>query len=332
MKLLVITNNPKRAGFRQRIAVHLDLLQRNGIHCDVAVFPLSSSARKQLFRRSADYDAVFLQKRRLNIFDARCLRKHAKKIIYDFDDAVMYSPKSPDRRSLSHAWPFRRTVKLADLVIAGNSYLAERALAFNTNVRVLPTGLDTKAYRLNTQMDRDNKVRLVWIGSRSTLKYLNEIKPALEEIGSRYDNVILRIICDAFFDLQKMTVEKCTWSLGGQYKDLAACDIGLAPLPDNPFTRGKCGFKILQYAAAGLPVVASPVGVNAEYVQDGVTGFLASDENTWVGRIGRLVDNCMQRKQMGDNALKYVQDFDLSVIGGQLAQIIANCNILSDLE
>ena len=332
MKFLVIARNPDRASFRLRIASYLDILNAKGIHSEVVILPTGALARRKLFQKAADFDCVFLHKKRLNALDAISLRRSGRKIIYDFDDAVMYSPKSPDRRSLSHAWPFRRTVKLADLVIAGNSYLAERALAFNTNVRVLPTGLDTKAYRLNTQMDRDNKVRLVWIGSRSTLKYLNEIKPALEEIGSRYDNVILRIICDAFFDLQKMTVEKCTWSLGGQYKDLAACDIGLAPLPDNPFTRGKCGFKILQYAAAGLPVVASPVGVNAEYVQDGVTGFLASDENTWVGRIGRLVDNCMQRKQMGDNALKYVQDFDLSVIGGQLAQIIANCNILSDLE
>ena len=218
-----------------------------------------------------EFDGVFLQKKGLNPFDAFWLRKYSKKIIYDFDDAIMYSPKTPERYSLSHFRRFRRTAKLADMVIAGNSYLAEHARKFNSNVEILPTGLDVKAYKSGTKSKNDDKIRLVWIGSQSTLKYLAEIKPTLEEIGSRFDNVILRIICDNFIDLRKMPVEKCPWSEQTQVIDLATSDIGLAPLPDNRFTRGKCGFKVLQYAAAGLPVVASPVGVNTEYISDGIT-------------------------------------------------------------
>jgi len=157
---------------------------------------------------------------------------------------------------------FQRTVKLADMVIAGNSYLAKHARKFNPNVEVFPTGLDTHAYELKAEPTNDAKLRLVWIGSSSTLKYLAGIKPALEEIGSRFDDVVLRIICDDFFDLQKMEVEKCQWSLQKQAVDLATSHIGLAPLPDNKFTQSRFCFKILQYAAVGLPVVASPVGAN----------------------------------------------------------------------
>jgi len=322
MKMLVLTNNPQRASFRQRIEVYLDLLRRNGISCQVAQFPRQALARWRLLRNSREYDAVFLQKRRLNILDARMLRHHAKKIIYDFDDAVMYDPEAPERNSLSRALPFHRTVRIADLVIAGNSYLAEHARKFSANVEVLPTGLDTKSYAVNGNKQCDGKVRLVWIGSRNTLPYLFELRPVLEDLASRRAKVILRIISDEFFELKNMPVEKCPWSVSTQYVDLAASDIGLAPLPDNRFTRGKCGFKILQYAAAGVPTVASPVGVSAQYVQDGVTGFLASEPGQWTQRISELLDRPDLRLEMGTRAREFVRAYDASVIGEQLANLL----------
>jgi len=322
MNLLVLTNNPDRPSFRQRIEVHFDLLRRSGINCQVARFPAGLAARCRFLKRAADFDAVFLHKKKLNFMEVPLLRRYAKKIIYDFDDAVMYKPSAPQSRSLTNFMRFRLTVKLADLVIAGNSYLAEHARKFNSNVEVLPTGLDTKAYKVPAKPKSDGKIRLVWIGSKSTLRYLIELKPALEEIGSRFGNVVLRIICDDFIDLEKMPVEKHRWSEQTQVADLATSDIGLAPLPDNRFTRGKCGFKILQYAAAGLPVIASPVGVNADYVRDNLTGLLASDTSQWIDRIARLVQDPQARMRMGAGALKSVESFDLNVIGEQLASLI----------
>jgi len=322
MKLLVLTNNPSRPSFRQRIEIHLNALRRHGIDCEVTKFPSGELARLRLFKRSADFDAVFLQKKCMNFFNAICLRRYSREIIYDFDDAIMYSPETTESDTTSHFRLFQRTVRLADMVIVGNSYLAEHAQRFNHNVKVLPTGLDTTAYNIETKTESDGKVRLVWIGSKSTLKYLAEIKPALEQIGERFSNVILRIICDEFFDLQNMQVEKCRWSLAGQYSDLLSSDIGLAPLPDNRFTRGKCGFKILQYQAAYLPVVASPVGVNAEYVADGLTGYLAANNNQWVDSIGRLIENDALRKQMSHRAKKHVVRFDSDIIGGKLSTLI----------
>ncbi|MGD2093736.1 MAG: glycosyltransferase [Phycisphaerales bacterium] len=322
MKLLVLTNNPSRPSFRQRIEIHLKALQSSGIDCEVRKFPSGELSRLRLFKRAAAFDGVLLHKKCLNLFDAICLRRYSKRIIYDFDDAIMYSPERPGSNRSSHFRLFRRTAQLADKIIAGNDYLAKHARRFNHNVKILPTGLDTKAFSLVKNLKTDDKVRLVWIGSESTLKYLEEIKPALEQLGKRFSNVILRIICDEFFDLQNMQVEKCQWSLDGQYFDLLTSDIGLAPLPDNRFARGKCGFKILQYEAAGLPVVTSPVGVNSDYVVNDVTGYFASNIPQWIDGVSELIRNETLRKQMSLAAKERVARFDSEVIAKELVTLI----------
>lgn len=325
MDLLIVTNNPERASFRQRIGVYLDIFRDNGINCKVAKLPTGLLARRKLFKKATDFDGLFLHKKRLNSLDAFWVSRYAIKVIYDFDDAVMYSEKHTDRPSRKRQKSFNRTVKLADMVIAGNSYLAEHVRESNTSVNVLPTGLDTHTYKPKADLKNNGNLRLVWIGSKSTLGYLAALKPALEEIGSRFDNVVLRIICDVFFDLNNLEVEKCQWSLKTEVIDLAAGDIGLAPLPDNRFTRGKCGFKILQYSASGLPVVASPVGANAEYIQDGTNGFYAVDDSDWIEKISLLLKNSQLRQQMGRAGRQKVKQFDLKVLGKRLVSLVEGC-------
>ncbi|MBW8041640.1 MAG: glycosyltransferase family 4 protein [Planctomycetes bacterium] len=325
MKLLIITNNLRRASFRQRIGTYLDFFRDNGINCEVAKLPAGPLARRKLFKQATDFDGVFLHKKKLNFFDAIWLHRYSKKIIYNFDDAIMYSDKTPGRNSWSHFIPFRRTVKLADMVITGNSYLAEHTRKFNRNVKVLPIGLRVNDYKLDCPAKSDNKIRLVWIGSKSTLEYLAELKPALEEVGSCIDNVVLRIVCDDFFDLRNMPVEKRLWSKDTRGVDLATSDIGLAPLPDNRFTRGKCSFKVLEYSSAGLPVIASPIGTNAEYVKNGATGFLVTDTRQWIDRITELIKNPSLRKRMGRQGRAHAEKFDVSVIGKQLIGLISKC-------
>jgi len=325
MKLLIITNNPDRASFRQRIGVYLDILQANGVDCEVVRLPCGSLGRWKLFRRAREFDGVFLHKKGMNPFDALWLRKYSSRIIYNFDDAVMYSDKSPERYSRSHFVPFRRSVRLADLVIAGSSYLAEHARRFNSNVEVLPIGLRISDYAVHCPARADDKIRLVWIGSRSTLSYLEEIRPAIRQIGSRFDNVILRIIGDDFLELDNVAVEKRLWSMDTRGIELATSDIGLAPLPDNRFTRGKCSFKVLEYSAAGLPVIASPVGTNCEYVKEGATGFLAANTRQWVDRMIQLIESPQLRKQMAQEGQAWAKNFDVSVIGTRLCKLIAGC-------
>jgi len=286
--------------------------------------PAGSLARRRLFKRAADFDGVFLHKKGLNPFDALWLRKYARKIIFNFDDAVMYSDRNPERYSRSHFVPFRRSVRLADLVICGSSYLAEHARPFNSNVEILPLGLRVSDYEPDAAAKVDDKVRLVWVGSKSTLSYLEAIIPAIERIADRFDNVALRVICDDFPQLENIPLEKRLWSRDSLGTDLATSNIGLAPLPDNPFTRGKCSFKVLEYSAAGLAVVASPVGTNAEHVRDEITGFLADSDDEWIARIAQLIENPQLRKTMGREGRDFACRFDTGVIGDRLIELIKN--------
>ena len=324
MKLLILTYNLERPSFRQRVELHLSTLRNAGIDCEVCLHPRGNFARWKVLKRCSDFDAVLLQKKTLNFLDAFLLRRYARKVIFDFDDAIMYSADEPDKECSPRKYsrPFERTVKLSDLVIAGNSYLARLAERFNLNVEVVPTGLDVSGYELDSGPEKDGKIRLVWIGSQATLKYLKRITPALEIIGKRFDNVVLRIVCDSFFDLKNVQVEKRRWSLETQAADLVGSDIGLSPLEDDRFTRGKCGFKILQYAASGLPVIASPAGVNSDYVKPGTTGLLAGSTAEWVDALTQLIEKPALRKSMGENNLSFVKDFNADVVGRKLAELI----------
>jgi len=325
MHLLVITDNPDRASFRCRLGTYLDPLRRRGIDSTVVRLPKRLLGHHSVFALARRSDAVLLQRKLLTAWDGFWLHRYSKRLIYDFDDAIMYGDGKPERDSRIRLGRFGRSAALSYLVIAGNEYLAEQARRHNTNVHVVPTGLDVGAYPVKPPPSDGGLVRLVWIGSRSTLPYLQEVRPALEEVGRRFPNVVLRLICDEFFDLASMRVEKRPWSRDTEAADLSVGDIGLAPLPDNRFTRGKCGFKILQCQAAGLPVVASPVGVNAQYVQDGVTGFLASDTAQWVDRLAALIENPKLRASLGRAGRRAVEAFDVRVIGTSFCRLIVEC-------
>lgn len=325
MRLLVLTSNPDRASFRQRVGAYRTILAERGVQTEVAVLPEGAWARHRLFRQTRDFDGVFLHKKKLGVLDALCLRRHARKVIYNYDDAIMYDEKSPAKPGWRRGLAFARTVKLADMVLVGSSYLADFARPHNVNVQVLSIGLQTQEYRSGESTDRDGKVRLVWIGSTSTLRYLRQMEDVLNEIGRRHKQAVLRIICDEFFELANLAVEKRRWSPQTRAADLATSDIGLAPLPDDPFTRGKCSFKVLEYSASGLPVVASPIGTNAQYVREGVTGFLAGQAGQWVERIDRLIQDPSLRKTMGRAGVERAREFDVQVIGRRLADLIRNC-------
>jgi len=209
--------------------MYLETLETHGIACTTAVLPAGPLARYRLFTKARDFDGVFLHKKGLNLLDAFNLRRNCRRLIYNYDDAVMYSDKRPDRVSLSHLLPFRRTARLADMIIVGSPYLAAQSRQLNANVKVLPIGLDTEDYLTKQPGNSDGKIRLVWIGSASTLAYLAELRPVLEQIGRTFNHVRLRIIGDTFFDLESMAVEKVPWRRETRALQLAAADIGLGP-------------------------------------------------------------------------------------------------------
>jgi glycosyltransferase involved in cell wall biosynthesis len=154
--------------------------------------------------------------------------------------------------------------------------------------------------------DNDGTVTLGWIGSSSTIFYLERIRGVLDRVFERHTNTRLKIVADRFLDCDLMPVVKKNWDYGDEIADLRSFDIGLMPLTDDPWARGKCGFKLLQYMAVGVPGVASPVGVNTEIIEHGRNGFLAESEKEWTECLARLIEDPALRRRMGEEARRTV--------------------------
>ena len=192
-------------------------------------------------------------------------------------------------------------IAACDLVIAGNEYLAAAARKFTSSdrVRVIPTCVDVRKYPLAEHPRARNAIRLVWIGSSSTLQGLERFTPTLSAIGGAVPGTRLKLICDRFAEFPGLTVERRVWDEATEAAEIAAADIGIGWVPDDPWSRGKCGLKVLQYQAAGLPVVANVVGVHADFVRNGETGFRANTTAEWVHAIRTLAAEAELRRTLG---------------------------------
>jgi len=222
-------------------------------------------------------------------------------MIFDFDDAVFIPYVSPSNGHLSKLkFPGKtRTIcRLSSHVMAGNRYLAEYARRVNSNVTIIPTTIDTDKYLLESSKPESPAPVIGWSGSFSTVQHLDILRAPLRRLASR-EKFRLRIVGVPDYRLDGVEVESVPWRSRTEVEDLRAIDIGMMPLPDNNWTRGKCGLKALQYMALGIPTICSPVGVNSDIIQDGVNGFLASTEDEWVEKLTRLSHSAELRKRLG---------------------------------
>ena len=299
-RVLVLANNLAQASYRVRVAALLPLLAARGVDATVALRTGNPLADARLYRSARHFDAVLLQRKFLETWEAWLLRRHARRLVYDVDDALMYHNRPV---GLVSRWRtarrFRATARAVDRVVAGNQYLADlfrNAGAAATTV--LPTVVDPARYVVKGHADTATP-RLVWIGSRSTLGYLRGAIPALARSAARVPGLSLLTVADETLADAPLPVEHAAWSADTEAASLARGDVGIAPTPTDPWTLGKCGFKIVQYMAAGLPVVASPVGANAELVVEGETGFLPRTDEAWAGAIARLASDVGLRRRMG---------------------------------
>ncbi len=322
-RLLVLTRHREGAPFRQRIEPYLAALRDRGIAATVAELPTGLLARRREMLQADRFDGALLHRKTLTAWDQSALRD-AKRIIYDFDDAVMCQARDPSVPHGGRLRRFRRTIGEVDVVIAGSPVLAEHAReAGAEDVTVIPTGLDTRSYPRKQTYETAGPVRLVWIGSESTLKQLESRRSVLEVIGQKVDGLVLRVVADAPFQVESLAVENRPWSPEVEARLLAESDVGVAPMPDTPYTRGKCGFKVLQYMAAGLPVVASPVGVNADYVKPGENGFLPRTGDEWAEAVRQLAEDVSLREQFGLAGRKRVtEEFDFSVLAPKFCDVV----------
>ncbi|MEN8128095.1 MAG: glycosyltransferase family 4 protein [Planctomycetota bacterium] len=321
---MILTNNPDRASYRQRIGVYLNTFRTEGIEPTVVVLEKSLFKRICQYKSIDRYDVVLLHKKCLNWLDGLFFNPQKAKVIFNYDDAIMFNDKGQQTRT--HRKRFKRSLKKANKVLVGSSYLAQQALLSHDDVKILPLGLNTADYCPDTLKPNDGKVRLVWIGSTPTLDYIRQLTPVIQKLAVKYPNLVLRLICDEFIDIKSVEIEKIQWTPQARGQGLAESDIGLAPLPDTPFTRGKCSFKVLEYSASGLPVIASSIGTNPDHVKEGQTGFLITSPEKWFEKLDLLINDPSLRRQMGKAGISYAQHFDTAVIGKRICDIIQNCS------
>lgn len=215
------------------------------------------------------------------------------RLVIDYDDALFHQYDQHPRWwvRLLLSGKIATVMRLAHTVVAGNAYLADYARrAGARRVEIIPTVVDLARYPVTTPTVDAPVFTIGWIGSPTSARFLHDISPALAEVcqGGR---ARLRLIGSGPIDLPGVPVQVLPWHEETEVEEISRCDVGIMPLPDEPWARGKCGLKLIQYMACGLPVVASPVGVNSEIVQDGVTGFLASTTREWVQALERLREN-----------------------------------------
>lgn len=308
MKILFLSTRRTKPSFRFRVEQFLPHFRARGHICDVAFLANTPLSRLWFYRRLSAYDAVVLQKRLLSRAEVFLVRQRAKRLIYDVDDAVMFNGQGqPEMRRQSR---FRATVSAADVVICGNSFLADQAQDYARRIAVIPTCIDSEAFHPRWKSQNAGPLTIGWTGSRSTNRYLNEILPVIASFGSR---VQFRFLSDTSegVDLQSLgdvSYRFTPWSPEVEITETAAFDIGLMPLPDNPWTRGKCGFKALQYMGLGIPAVCSPVGVNAEIITHEKNGLLAKSPEEWTRALGRLVADSEFREQLGQAGRKRIEE------------------------
>jgi glycosyltransferase involved in cell wall biosynthesis len=307
MKVLFLIQGFSVAASRYRVLQYIPYLKSKGMETTVSLYPRTLKENFQFFNDLSQYDIVFLQRKRFNQPRLGLLRRGAKRIIYDFDDAVMYrNSKAKDPLSSTRRRRFVQMIKNSDFVIAGNEFLKSEVISFNPKVEVIPTAIDQERYHLKTYPAQKERVTLGWIGDHGSIHYLEKMKPLFDRIGEKYPHVELKIVCDTFFDCERMKVIKKNWSSEEEVADLQGFDIGLMPLVDDPWSWGKCGLKIIQYQGIGLPVVCTPVGINKDLVEDGTNGFWAMAPEEWEEKLSLLIESPQLREQMGREGRKRV--------------------------
>jgi glycosyltransferase involved in cell wall biosynthesis len=341
MKILFLTRYDRRgASSRQRCFLYLEALREAGIAADVRPF-LSDSyidalysgtpvdlgeilrsylARLRALTLLSRYDTIWIEKEALPWVPAwveTALLKLARApVVVDYDDATFHNydrHRNPWIRRILGA-KIDHVMREADLVVVGNAYLGARAEAAGARSIVeLPTVVDLRQYPPALRPEDcpgagDKALTIGWIGSPLNSPYLDLLRPALAELSSRIPLRLL-LIGAAPTALCGFPVERVPWSADTEAADIARCDVGVMPLPDAPWERGKCGYKLIQFMASSLPVVASPVGANRDIIVPGETGFLAEKDADWVSSLARLYHDPQLRRRMGEAGRRRAERF-----------------------
>lgn len=324
MKILLLTRYGRQgASSRVRSFQYLPYIRASGVECVVSPLfddellikkyqhgsyamwdVLSAYWRRILALMTRDkFDLVWIEKETLPWWPAwiEQLLLCGKPYMLDFDDAIFHNYDLHRSAWVRRVYGRRIDCLMAgaQMVIAGNRYLADHAIAAGARrVEVIPTVIDLARYASKQNYSVSSKLRIVWIGSPSTVQYLQELAEPLATLAKRQP-FILRVISGGALTIPGVDVESIPWFADTEAALIAECDVGVMPLRDTPWEQGKCAYKLIQYMACGLPTVASPIGANRDVVIEGVTGFFADTANEWVEKMELLLCDTALRQDFG---------------------------------
>ncbi len=260
------------------------------------------------------YDYVFIHREASMIgppiFEWIIAKILRKKYIYDFDDAIWlpnFSQQNAKFQKLKFYGKVNHIIKWADQVTVGNDFLKEFALQFNDNVTIIPTTIDLEYVHTIECNQNSLPINIGWTGTHTTLSYVKELIPIIKELELKYD-FTFTIISNQPPDFKFNSLRFVQWNKSTEIEDLSKIQIGVMPLTDNDWAKGKCGFKALQYMALKIPSIISPVGVNKTIVNNGKNGYLCSSSSEWKKRLEELICSKELRIQIGEKGQLTVKE------------------------
>ncbi len=305
--------------------------RRGGVANKALVATKATARRLQSLARARDVDVWLVQREAFFLGGpwSERLASLSAPVVFDFDDAIWIRATSAANERL--AWLKNVTkmsaiARLAHTVVAGNEYLASWAREHSNNVVVVPTCVDTDVFVPPETRPAGAPVTIGWSGSPSTIAHIRPILPVLERVCARLgDKVRVRVMGDPAFAHPPLGLRGEAWTPVAELQLLRAMDIGLMPLPDDPWTRGKCGLKGLVSMAMGAASVMSPVGVNSEIVEHGTNGFLPASDDDWYDVLCQLIDDASLRARVGAAGRRtVVERYSVGRWSDRLAQVLSS--------
>lgn len=322
-------------GQRYRFEQFFDYLQKNEILCYLSfiiyekdekalyysknIFGKVKLALNSIIRRIIhiknikDFDLVVIYREALpfkSTFFENYIAKKKIPMVYDFDDAIWVKDVSEVNKKISFFKDEKKIEKILPLckyVTCGNEYLANFALKFNSNVVIIPSTVDTDIYKPIKKNNINSPVKIGWVGSHTTIKHFELISDVYLELKTKYNNKVeFIVIGDENYKNEKLNLQGKKWENDKEVQLFNSFDIGVMPLPNNDWTKGKCGMKGLLYMSVGLPTVMSNVGMNKDIINDGINGFLPTGNKEWIDVLSKLIEDKELRKKIGDKGRETV--------------------------
>jgi glycosyltransferase involved in cell wall biosynthesis len=270
--------------------------------------------RKLLFFKLRQYHRVFIHREAAPIgppiFELMLAKVFRKKIIYDFDDAIWLENVSESNKIVSKLKWYSKVssiIKWSEKISCGNDFLCGYAKMYNKNVVLNPTTIDMFNLHNETKNQNSDKFVIGWTGTHSTIKYLEPIVPVIEQLEMQFDFDFL-VISNRKPDWNLKSLKYLDWQKETEVADLLKMNIGLMPIPDDDWAKGKCGFKALQYMSLGIPALVSPVAVNKEIVDNGINGYWCNSNEEWKTAITTLIQDADLRVKMGVAAKEKIKN------------------------